>query len=840
MVLSLNPRFAEPFRRGPNQDDGVRIGLQRRVGRRAPALSATALAFTALALSSVSALAGPRPVHRFSIRAEPAQAALVDFAVQANISIGGSPRCSGQTRALSGLFTDDAALAQLLASTSCDFRRVAPDVFRIVARAAPERQPPSFPGRPATATVTQVVVTATRRRAIADQLPDAISTVPASEIREIGAVDISDLAAAMVGLTTTNLGPGRDKILLRGLSDGVFTGRTQSTVGIYLDDTPLTYNAPDPDLRLTDMARVEVLRGPQGTLYGSGSIGGVYRIVTQKPAINVFSGSVDVGGALADTGAPSHEADGVLNIPLIQDRAALRLVGYDEVDGGYIDNVALRVSNIDGSERSGGRALLKFLVDGDWTLTAGGAYQAITSDDTQFVTPSLGRLHVANAIREASASRFSEMFVTLEQNAPWGDFRTTTSLVQHDLNSRTDASQALPLFGASSGFTVGAYDEPISVQMLVEDAVVTSPGVGPLQWLGGVYASSTLEDTTSTVLTGPDIAGLTRQLYNEFRRDRLGELALYGDATYALTDRLTLSAGLRASWARVSTGSDVSAPQTGLGRDFSGSAGFSNLSPKIGADYAATNAAHLYALISEGGRVGGFNTGGPIGTVFAGAPGPGVVARRFAPDALWNFEIGVKTHLFDDRLELRSALFYDAWSKIQTDQFLLSGLSYTANAGNGRNYGAETELVARPVQHLTFEANALFNSPQLTNPGPGFMSSSPEGLPGVPDVSAGARVAYQKPVYGEWSMLLSAEDDYVGRSHVTFNPAQSPVMGGYHLDRATAQLIGSRWRVMLDVINPTDEGGDTFSEGNPFDFKQIRQATPQRPRTYRLLLAYAF
>ncbi|HEX4181533.1 MAG TPA: TonB-dependent receptor [Caulobacteraceae bacterium] len=827
--------MAEPFRRETGQDGGVRTGFQRRVGRIAPAL-----AVTALSAAWAPALAAPYRAHHFVIPAETAQAALIDFAVQANISVGGSPHCSGRVPALSGLYTDEEALSRLLAPTSCTFRRVAPDVFRIIARAAPERPQAAFPERPPDETVTQVVVTATRRRAVADQLPDAVSTVSASEIREIGAVDISDLAAAMVGVTTTNLGPGRDKILLRGLSDGVFTGRTQSTVGIYLDDTPITYNAPDPDLRLTDVARVEVLRGPQGTLYGDGSIGGVYRIVTLKPAINVFSGAIDVGGAVADTGAPSHEADGVLNIPLIKDRAALRLVGYDEVAGGYIDNVALRVSNIDGSERSGGRAMLKVLIDGDWSLTVGGAYQSITSDDTQFVTPSLGRLHVANAIREASTSRFSDVFVTLEQNAPWGDFRSTTSIVQHDLDSRTDASQALPLFGAKSGFTVGAYDEPIGVQMLVEDAVATSPGVGPLQWLAGIYASSTLEDTTSTVLTGPDRTGLTQPLYDEFRRDRLAEIAPYGDVSYALTDRLTLSAGLRASWTRVTTGSDVVAPPIGRSRDFSGRASFSNLSPKLGADYALTAATHLYTLASEGARVGGFNTGGPIGTVFAASPRPGAVARRFAPDELWNFEVGVKTKLFDDRFELRAALFYDDWRRIQTDQYLPSGLSYTANAGDGRNYGAETELVARPTRHLTIEANALVNNPQLTHPGSGFTAKQAEGLPGVPDVSIGARVAYQRPVHGDWSMLLSAEDDYVGRSHVTFNPAQSPVMGGYNLDRATAQLIGPRWRVMLDVINPTDEGGDTFSEGNPFDFKQIRQSTPQRPRTYRLLLAYAF
>ena len=791
------------------------------------------------ALVSTSVLAAPGPSHHFAIPAEPVQAALIDFAVQANISIGGGARCGGRVDGLNGVFPDEVALTKLLAATSCDFRRVAPDVFRIIERAAPEHRPSAFATQTSAQTVTQLVVTATKRRAVADQLPDAVSTVPAAKIREIGAVDISDLASAMVGVTTTNLGPGRDKILLRGLSDGAFTGRTQSTVGIYLDDTPITYNAPDPDLRLTDVQRVEVLRGPQGALYGGGSMAGVYRIVTQKPVINAFSGMLDVGGAAADTGAPSRETDGVINLPLIQDRAALRIVAYDEVDGGYIDNVALRSSDINGIERTGGRAQLRALLDPDWTLTAGVSTQAITSADTQYVTQSLGRLHQANAIRETSYSRFTDAFVTLEQNATWGEFRSTTSVVTHDLNSRTDASTALPLFGGRTS-NVGAYDEPISIQMLAEDAVISSPGVGRFQWLLGAYASATTEDIASTVLTGADPQGLTSALYRERRRDRLDKAAVYGDASYALTDRIKLSAGLRAADTEVATRSVVSAPLTGLSRDFSGRAHFGGVSPKLAVDYTASRAILFYALASQGGRAGGFNTGAPIGAVFLASPQVAGLHRRFVPDQLWNFELGFKTRLFDDRVQWRTAGFYDIWRNIQTDQFLPSGLSYTANAGDGRNYGAETELTVRPTEHLSIEVNALFNHPELTRPAPGFQSNTPRGLPGVPDVSIGARIAYQRPVGDDWSVLISAEDDYVGRSHVTFSPVQSPVMGGYQLDRATAQLIGRRWRLMLDVINPTNEGGDTFSYGNPFNFRQIKEATPQRPRTYRLLLGYAF
>ena len=127
----------------------------------------------------------------------------------------------------------------------------------------------------------------------------------AEALRDDGAIDIDDVASQLASFSTTNLGPGRDKILLRGLSDGVFTGRTQSTVGIYLDDVPITYNAPDPDLHLGDLDKIEVAaaRGPQGTLYGGGSMSGIYRIVTRKPELDEFSGSVRGGVATTDAAA---------------------------------------------------------------------------------------------------------------------------------------------------------------------------------------------------------------------------------------------------------------------------------------------------------------------------------------------------------------------------------------------------------------------------------------------------------------------------------------------------------------------------------------------------------
>jgi iron complex outermembrane receptor protein len=789
-------------------------------------------------------------LRHFEIPSKPIGEALIDFAIQADISLGGSARCTGRSAALAGDLTIEAGLTRLLAGGACRFVMVAPDTVRIVA--APKPTPVPAPVqhaapapalhrevvmRPTSVTLPEVIVTATRRAAIASRLADSISVVGADAIRRAGATDANDIAAQLAGVTTTNLGPGRDKILLRGLSDGVFTGRTESTVGIYLNDTPITFNAPDPDLRLVDVKSVEVLRGPQGFLYGGGSLSGIYRIVTQAPQINQLSGSALIGGSVTEAGSPSGEVEGVVNLPLAADKAALRVVAYDEYDGGYIDNVTLRKSNFDGTTRAGARTALRLLLNSDWTATLGATVQRIDTNDTQYVDKTLGRGHIANHIAEASNNNFGQANLILEHDASWGDFKSTTAVTRHSYFSQTDASNALLLFGAASA-RVGAYDEPTAITRVVEDAVLTSPNIGRLQWLAGAFGSSS-EETTDPDVRASAIALVPSQLlYIEHRTDHLNELALYGEVSYALTPRWTIETGLRWSSSTVSASSLVGAPLAARLRRFSGSEGYESLSPKLALKFQANDAVLLYALASEGHRAGGFNTGGPIGTTFGG-PGSSL-PRKFGADQLWNLEVGAKAALFDDRLVLQTAAFYDVWNNIQTDQFLASGISYTANAGNGRNIGAEMEAAFQVTRGLKLRASALFNSPELLKGARNFVFPGHVDLPGVPDVSGGASATYRWPVGEGLSASLSAQSQYVGRSLVTFNPLTSPQTKGYTLNQLSAQLAADRWRLSAFLINPTNSHDNTFSYGNPFNFQQIAEVTPQRPLTVRVTLGVDF
>jgi outer membrane receptor protein involved in Fe transport len=806
-----------------------------------PVLAGSAILISGPALAAV-------PSYDFHIPSKPLGEALIDFAVQSNLSIGGVSACAGRAPAVSGRHTADEALRLLLAGSNCRFRRITSDTVRILPAEHPAEHapiavnplapllPPEPEVRPA---VQEVVVSATKRSAVVDQLPYAISALGSEALQVAGAVDIDDVAAQLASFSTTNLGPGRNKILLRGLSDGVFTGRTQSTVGVYLDDAPITYNAPDPDLHLGDLDKVEVLRGPQGTLYGGGTMSGIYRIVTRKPELDELSASMRAGLATTDGGGLSDQLEGAFNAPLIKDRAALRVMAYQDVEGGYIDDIKLHQDQIDTTVRTGGRAYVRAEIDPTLTLTAGGAYQAIHSNDTQYISPSLGRLHRANLVREASNNNFSHAEIVAEKLSSLGSFRSTTSWVRHDFSSRSDASNALPLFGSFASGGVGSYDEPSKIDMLVEDAVWTSPNTGRLQWLAGLFGSLTQERIEALVSAIPPAAAQRAQLvYHEKRSDHLSEAAIYGEATWSFTDALQATVGARGSLTRVETRSDVVDPQSGRGRQFSGANNASTISPKVALSYRLAGKQLVYVSMEEGHRTGGFNTGGLIGGVFSTSRSMPGIPRRFGGDELWNYEIGAKLSLLDGRLRLRTAGFYSAWKNIQTDQFLPSGLSYTANAGDGRNLGLETEAQVQLTSAWTLQANALIDQPELQTPAPGFMAGAP--LPGVPDLLAGARTEYRFSLPWSLSGLVSADARYVGRSRLTFNPFIAAPMGGYVLASLSAQVSYRRWRLAAFLTNPTNETGNTFSYGNPFNFQQVREVTPQRPRSLRILLSAEF
>ena len=792
--------------------------------------SARGLCAGTLALGFAAAAAEPEAaLHQFSIPPKPAADALVDLAIQADISIGGTTACIGFSRGLEGRFTVEDGLRRLLAGIPCHFDILDPRTVRMAADPAPAPvRTGAVTAPPAESAPEEIMVTATKRVAAADRLPAAISVVQGTQLADLGGVDTPDTVGWIAGMSMTNLGPGRDKFLLRGLSDGTFTGRTQSTVGTYLDELPVNFNAPDPDLRLTDIEAVEVVRGPQGALYGSGSLSGIYRIVTRKPDLENFGGALSVSNGWTQSAAGSRSTDGMLNVPLVEDRAALRVVAYGDIEGGYLGNTDLKQSDVDRTTRAGGRAALEVRLNEDWTVTAAGALQTLESADAQYAVSKLIR---ANRVSEANRNDFGQGSVTVTEAGEWGRFSSSTGYVHHSFTNQYDASAALSLFDDNNAADIGVYDETAQIDMLVEDLVAASPGGGPLQWLIGVYGAANVERGTDILRSrGTGRNALLR--YEERRRDRLNEAAPYGELSYDFGDGWTAAAGARLFETGLRTTSEVVVPNSVRSRDFIRHGNYAGAAPKVSLQHDFGEGDMAYVLFSEGYRPGGFNAGGIAKPTYS--------QTVYSSDHLYNAETGTKIKLAGGAIEIRSAVFHEWWDDIQTDQYLPSGLSYTTNVGDATVIGWENDISIRPLPGLTITLNDLYDSAKLTKATEAFTAAITSGLPGIPDFSFGSAALYEVPLEGDLTMTFGAEARYVGRSRLTFQPGLSPVMGGYYTGRLSTGVKTTDWRVLATVDNPANTRGDTFSFGNPFSFGQVRQITPLRPRTASLTVSTNF
>jgi len=768
-------------------------------------------------------------VVRLRIAAQARTDALLELALQARLTMGGDLRsCRGIGPAVVGTVSVQTALARLLEGSGCD-AVIERDGSVTIRRTTPRQPPRTTTPRPpppepidAVTPLGEIVVTATRRPEFPQRAPTAVTAVSGELLQAVRAEDIAGLASLTAGMTVTNLGPGRNKVFLRGMSDGAFTGLTQSTVALYLDFAPITYSAPDPDLKLLDIDRIEVLRGPQGTLYGTGPIGGVVRVVTRRPEFDAADWTLFTSQSLTRSGGSNSEYAAIGNLPLVTERLAIRASIYRETFSGYIDDSGLGLQNVNDGSRDGGRVALSARLSPEWLLTAGVVHQSINTSDTHYGTRMLGPLKRANRVREPHDNDFDELYVTLEGHEEWGRVVASVAEVSHFYDSRYDATVALPTFGAAG--TAGALDESKGIDLLVGELTVASPPASRFRWLAGAFfsASSTVGSTRlSRLRPAPFVA------YSEDRNDTLSEAAVFGEISFDLTDRLTAVTGVR--WFGFDYDVDSTVSQGPGRREFAASDTAFGLSPKLAVSYRVSDTVTAYAQVSQGYRAGGFNTAGPIGQTFGENVGDPV--REYLSDSLWNLEIGTKAILWDGRVSARIAGFRAAWSHVQSDQFLPNGLGYAANVGDGVNQGVEIEASWKASDDLELRFNGVLADPQITSPSQNFRSSGDRGLPGVAGLSTNLTALYRRPLENGLTVTANANLVYVGESSLTFQAPERLGMGNYVTGSLSVGLEHGGWALSAFVDNPLDQRANTFSFDNPFRLTEGGAVTPLRPRT---------
>lgn len=796
------------------------------------------LLWASLAWLSGATAAPAQEARHLSIPAQPMTTAVLQLGAQARVSIGARAAAAcGRSRALVGTYDVEAALRLLLAGSGCTYRRIDQRTYLIVAgpaRSPPAPRPPAPAPAPAPEVVSaldDVVVTATRRDLLLAGAPYALSAVDGASFDAAPRRDTSALATRLAGLTVTNLGPGRNKLFVRGLADSPLTGQTQAMVGLYLDETRLTYDAPDPDLRLVDLERVELLRGPQSTLYGAGTLGGVLKLISRPPLLDAYQAEVAAGLTFADDTSPGHSVDLVVNAPILRDRLAVRTVLYEEVLEGVVDDPGLGVTNTGRTVRTGVRPSLLWRINDDWEIRLGGVFQNLHIDDSQYGFDSLPPYERALSLREPSNNDFNGVSLSVRGRYDWGSVKVSSAYQGHDLDRRYDATTASARFGGTGGPL--AYDEADSIRAFALEASITSPATRSFNWLAGVYVSHYNHDRTGEIVDQtPDV-----RLHETAKQDDTSEAAVFGEVTWAPRDQLKITLGGRYFNAVADSVSEARR-RGSLSDAFAGELRDDDFSTKAVIEYAFREDVLVYVQASQGYRMGGFNSGAVLDGVY-GRPGSGPQPyRAFLPDSLFSHEVGLRWRTPDGRLGLRAAAFLVDWRSIQSDRVSRDGLPFTANIGSADNTGVEIEGVWRDGDWRV-DFNLMGNDPRLNAQDDGYPLATDSDLPGVPKVLGAISARRDGRLFGlpGW---ISGAVGYVGPSRQRLTPTTITDMGDYVTSELAASISLGGWAATMRLDNLVSSAGDTFGYGNPFLVEQQAVNTPQRPRNLSLSFSRRF
>lgn len=715
-----------------------------------------------------------------------------------------------------------------------------------------------------------IIVTATRRADSIQKVPVSVTAVTARAIERIGAKDLEDLARTVPSLVVTQNDEQADKsFVIRGIGNAT---ESDATVAVYLDDTPITFGSSSPDLKLFDVSQVEILRGPQGTLFGSSSMGGAIRYTSPTPSTDRLNGMLRGEFSILKDGAPSYEGQAAVSGPLAGDKLAFRASGFYRRDGGYIDlrdenTGAILKKDYDNKASYGGRVALRTELSPTINATLSAIYQKLDGDgiSTFFsgrgVTDTIA-LPPLSRVDRADARRTDKVFLpNLTVNIGIGSATLTSSssYIKRDVTVFSDFSyyvqKALGIPDPTDFFAQNIERRHFSG--FVQEVRLASANSGPFRWIAGGYFRSTNEQMPQSVLTNlatvaPPLAPALLANGSIYERtidtDRT-QFAAFGEGSYTLFDKLTLTAGVR--WTELKQQVHSTANGLIVG-GFSESRLRSNeqpITPKFSAKYQITPRAMVYATAAKGFREGGPNRPVPLGLASCvdalRSLGLTKAPDSFKTDTVWSYEVGTKFETADRRVRLAAAAYRIDWSGIQETINLTGGcgFAYVANIGQARSQGFELETTLRPGGGFSLDIAAGYTDARLTQDlvsGTDAFNrpvvAAPRGtkLPNIPDWTVRIAPQVDFGVGGGWTGFAHGELQYIGKVKRTLNtPTDDPRV----LDRSDYALVNLRFglangpnEVNLFVNNLFDDGTLIYQSYQNFAPGTAFEATRVKPR----------
>lgn len=654
-----------------------------------------------------------------------------------------------------------------------------------VALKSPAQQSGSSPSNNSGDALEEIVVTATKHGAESLQtIPIAITAISQAELGAMGAKEFEDYARSVPGLAFVDAGPAFKTYVIRGINA---TGTGVATVGQYVDDILITGDLRQPDLRLYDIQRIEVLRGPQGTLYGSGSLSGTIRTITNPPDPTGYHANIIANVSDTEHGSGNYNEAITFNAPL-SDKAALRVTAYDDQESGFINNVRLGTKGVNAEHTDGARAALLVNVDDATKLTANVFYQSTKTDGRDIVDKAdgdLGRYNTDQYVHDPFNSEFKIYNLTLNHDFSWAALDFSTSYFDRADDNKFDST----LFDLSFGpdfFTqvVGLStadaltDQADTTKYFTNELRLASHFGGRAEFVAGVFQQH-VQTTFLTLVATTNPSGYLNNplepVFGQFQAHSTEQYALFGEASYKFTSQLTGLVGARAFYADESDDLNSTHPFGGFSPPVATPTLYSHahkVTPKAYLSYQLTPDAMVYASISQGFRIGGGN----LANVTPLPPQD----RTYQPDSLWNYEIGAKTAWLDHRVIANSSLFYIDWSNIQVSDFTddTNALTFIANAGKARVYGTEFELEARLTRSFMIGGTLALVEAQLTQDQPSsnaqFAGHAGDLFPNVPQVSGSLFAQYTHALNATLEGFGRIDYSYTGRQGTQFSP-ENPI-----------------------------------------------------------------
>lgn len=753
--------------------------------------------------------------YRLDIPAGRLTEGLSRLSAATGISVGAAgPIPAIRVKAVKGRMTAEQALHLLLSGSGWRAVKTGPLAYRL------ERSPARPPSQPRTivkappaegmpnAEPVDIVVTAQKREQPLSSLPLSLSIVSINPGRAGIAVPSShDVALATEGLALTNLGPGRNRQFIRGVADSPFNGPSQSTVAIQLDDARITYDAPDPDLRLIDVERVELLKGPQGPLYGSGALGGIYRIVTNRPDPDISTGHVRIVGEAVEHGDIGGGGDVLVNLPIVPGKLAMRGLAYSFRTPGWIDNQG-RKPNANSAAIDGGRVALRWLPAYGWSVDLGAVMQDINVRDSQYVLASDDTLSRINPIAEPNDNDFRAFHATIEGRVGGLKLLSATSYVRHAVDYTLDATAAGSIWNRSGA--VRFQDD--RAYTILNQELRLSPANSE-RWLAGLSYLRAESRSTGTLL---DMTGATTPIERLNRNTT--EISIFAEAVQPIFETVKATLGVRVSH---TTNDDESIE--GSTRK-SQRIGKVIASPSVSLAWQPSEGQLVYLRYARAMRPGGLSPSG-AGT-----------ESRFDSDELSTFDLGTRANF--GRVRIAASLYYTDWLSIQSDYLLNSGLVGTRNAGDGRIIGGEASIAWQVLDTVDLAAGINLQDATLVRATDGIELDDYR-LPVAPNMTGRLALSHRFDL-NDWHGRATVQANYVGRARLALDDDLDRRMGNYAVVALHAAIARAGWAFTGRIDNLFDIKGDSFAFGNPFSIRNGPQYTPLRPRALTLSLGYSW